>query len=98
MALGPDEYIFTQDNDVLGFMNEDLSGAIGYDWMDPSQQDLPKPYAVSIEEGDLPQVGMVVQFSSFGLPYEFGIGARYDQSTSSRFPQTFYLDLSPDSS
>ena len=77
MKLGPDQYIFTEEGDQIGYLNQAYTGSIGFDFLlDPYGQG---PWSTAYGNGDeVPEMWERIQFDQSWLPYNFAIGLRYD--------------------
>ena len=77
VSLRSDNYIFTEPGDVLGFTNEGVSSAIGYD----VEHDVTYRRSLSSTlDDDMPQVGDVRTFTQTRQQYNYALGVRYDTS------------------
>ena len=77
MDLGPGEYIFTQEGDVLAFTNEKSQCALGYNF-DITMDINTWPSVLPLSDNLIPDIGNEFLFMPNALPYDFAIGALYD--------------------
>lgn len=77
IALEKDAYIFVEDNDFLGFTNEESTCPIGYTFQTNSNE--PQPYFASLPSTQNSWLtGTELEVDSIGMPYNFAYGAKYD--------------------
>jgi len=71
--------------DMLGFVNEGSSGALGYEFVQSGVDNLIAPAIFNTSL--LPDIGdFISNFNTLSLPYEFALAAAYDTGTP---PATF---------
>ena len=74
------EYIFVEDNDILGFANEYDSGSLSYSFVNLGTVQTVGPYSATLPSGGVPSVGDALKVSTVGMPYDFAVGTMYDTS------------------
>ncbi|KAK2153566.1 hypothetical protein LSH36_292g00082 [Paralvinella palmiformis] len=77
--LNMSQYIFTEDNDILGILVEGEINPIGFRWIYEQSDRKPLGSRPEVNDPDQFNPGRILPFSSVALPYDFAVGALYDR-------------------